>query len=78
VSTDHEWFSKTIVCDGNHMAVWINGYLASDFTDTRPVSENSDGKSGYVPGPGTIHLQGHDPTTDLSFKNIRIQEYPAG
>ncbi len=78
VSTDHEWFSKTIVCDGNHMAVWINGYLASDFTDTRPVSSNSNAKEGYVPGPGTIHLQGHDPTTDLSFKNIRIQEYPAG
>ena len=78
VSSDHEWFSKTIVCDGNHMAVWINGYLASDFTDTRPVSPDSNGKGGYVPGPGTIHLQGHDPTTDLSFKNIRIQEYPAG
>ncbi|MCL4692876.1 MAG: DUF1080 domain-containing protein [Candidatus Hydrogenedentes bacterium] len=76
VSSDHEWFHKTIVVDGNHAAVWVNGYQTSDFTDTRPVSENSDGKAGYVPGPGTIHLQGHDPTTNLTFKNIEIQEYP--
>jgi hypothetical protein len=77
VSSDNEWFQKTIVCDGNHAAVWIDGYLVSDFTDTRPISPNSDGKAGYVPGPGTIHLQGHDPTTHLQFKNIVIDEYPA-
>ena len=75
VSSDHEWFKKTIVCDGNHTAIWINGYLVSDFTDVRPASRQSDGKNGYVSGPGTIHLQGHDPTTDLSFKNIGIQVY---
>lgn len=76
IPNDREWFEKTIVCDGNHMAVWVNGYLVSDFLDTRPVSPDSNGKAGYVPGPGTIHLQGHDPKTNLSFKNIHIQEYP--
>lgn len=78
VPDDREWFQKTIVCDGNHMAVWVNGYQVSDFTDTRAVSPDSNGKQGYVPGPGTIHLQGHDPKTNLSFKNIVIQEYPEG
>lgn len=77
ISNDREWFTKTIVVNGNHMAVWINGYLTSDYLDMRPVSSDANGKEGYVPGPGTIHLQGHDPTTDLSFKNIVIQEYPA-
>ncbi len=75
VSTDGEWFQKTIVADGNHTSVWINGYLVSDFYDSRQLSPENDGKNGYVPGPGTIHLQGHDKTTDLSFKNINIQEY---
>lgn len=75
VSSDKEWFYKTIVCHGPHAVVWINGYLVSDFSDSRPVSSDSNGKAGYVPGPGTIHLQGHDPTTDLQFKNINIQEY---
>ncbi|MBI5095474.1 MAG: DUF1080 domain-containing protein [Candidatus Hydrogenedentes bacterium] len=77
VSSDRKWWQQTIVVDGNHAACWVDGYLVSDFTDTRPVSPESQGKAGYVPGPGTINLQGHDPTTDLSFKNIGIQEYPA-
>ncbi len=75
VSSDHEWFQKTIIADGNHTSVWINGYQVSDFYDSRPANPDSDAKNGFVPGPGTIHLQGHDPTTDLSFKNINIQEY---
>ena len=75
VSTDGEWFQKTVIADGNHAAVWINGYQVSDFYDARQTTDNNDGKNGYVPGPGTVHLQGHDPTTDLSFKNINVQEY---
>ena len=77
VSSDREWWTNTIVCAGNHTSIWINGYLTSDFLDVRPPSASSQGKEGYVTGPGTIHLQGHDPTTDLSFKTIVIQEYPA-
>ena len=46
------------------------GRLATPYSRT-----DRDGKRGYVPEAGTIHLQGHDPTTDLSFKNIQIQEY---
>lgn len=76
VSSDREWFKKTVVVDGNHASVWINGFLASDYLDTRAISPEKDGKNGYVTGPGTIHLQGHDPTTDLSFKNIQVLPYP--
>ena len=76
VSSDYEWFSKTIVVNGNHTAIWINGYQVSDFLDTRPISREAQGKTGYVNQAGTINLQGHDPTTDLSFKNINVQEYP--
>ncbi len=75
VSSDHEWFTMTISCLDNHMAVWVNGYQVSDFTDTRAVDPDFDGKNGYVTQAGTINLQGHDPTTDLSFKNIHIQTY---
>ncbi len=75
VTSDYEWFEKTIVCHENYMAVWLDGYLVCEFFDTRPVSENGDGKNGYVPQAGTIHLQGHDPATDLSFRDIHIQEY---
>lgn len=78
VSSDREWFYKTVLCNGNHFAVWINGYAVSDFLDMRAPVDDSNAKAGFVGAAGTIHLQGHDPTTDLSFKNIRLQEYPSG
>jgi hypothetical protein len=77
IPSEKEWFYKTILCNGNHFAVWINGYQVSDLVDTRPPVDDGNAKAGYVGEAGTIHLQGHDPTTDLSFKNIRLQEYPS-
>jgi hypothetical protein len=70
VSSDNEWFTKTIIAAGNHFAVWVNGIQVSDFTDNRRPRESA--RRGSKTGPGVISLQGHDPTTDLSFRNIRI------
>jgi hypothetical protein len=75
IGNDREWFKKTLVVDGAHAGIWIDGYLVSDFTETRPIARSRNGKDGYVAEAGTIHLQGHDPTTDLSFKKIEIQAY---
>jgi hypothetical protein len=46
VSSDRKWWQQTIVVDGNHTACWVDGYLVSDFYDTRPVSAESQGKAG--------------------------------
>ncbi len=75
VPSDREWFKDTIVAHGNHMAVWVNGYMVSQFTDTRPLGKNA--RQNCRLEAGTISLQGHDPTTDLSFRNIKIAGYPA-
>jgi hypothetical protein len=74
VSNDREWFTKTIIAAGNHLAVWVNGYQVSDFTDTRPPAANA--RQGTKTDAGVIGLQGHDPTTDLSFRRIRIKALP--
>ena len=74
VSTDREWFTKTIVAHGRHFATWVNGLQVADFTDPRPSSENA--RQGYRAKAGVLSLQGHDPTTDLSFRNLRIAELP--
>ena len=74
VPSDHEWFSKTVVAHGRHMAVWVNGYQVSDWTDPRPLNDSP--RQGCRLEAGIISLQGHDPTTDLSFRNLRIAEYP--
>lgn len=72
VSDDGKWFHKTIVADGPHVAVWVNGYQVTDWTDERKPNDNP--RQGLRTEPGTIQIQGHDPTTDLSFRNLRIAE----
>ncbi|MEZ6068980.1 MAG: DUF1080 domain-containing protein [Pirellulales bacterium] len=74
VASDFKWFAKTIVATGPHMAVWVNGFQVSDWTDERPPHENP--REGLRTEPGTLSIQGHDPTTDLMFRNIRIETYP--
>jgi len=75
VSSDREWFTMTVVAHGPHMATWVNGIQVADFTDTRPPAESA--RNGYRAAPGVISLQGHDPTTDLSFRKIKAAEMPA-
>ena len=74
VSSDCEWFTMTIAAHGPHLATWVNGIQVTDFTDTRPP--NASARQGYRAKPGVVSLQGHDPTTDLSFRNLRIAELP--
>lgn len=72
VSNDNEWFTMTVVADGAHMATWVNGYQTVDWTDDRKPADNA--RQGLKTGKGHLSIQGHDPTTDLLFRNIRIAE----
>jgi len=74
VSSDNEWFTKTIVAHGNHLSVWVNGYQVSDFTDRRKVGPNA--REHCKLDAGVISIQGHDPTTDLSFRNLKVAPLP--
>jgi len=46
----------------------------SDWTDTRAANDNP--RAGLRLKAGTLAIQGHDPTTDLSFRKLRIVEMP--
>jgi hypothetical protein len=72
VPKDREWFTMTVVATGLHVAIWVNGYQTVDHNDTRPAAESA--RNGSRTKAGVLSLQGHDPTTDLSFRNIRIGE----
>ena len=74
VADELKWSPMTIIADGPHMAAWVNGYQVSDWTDTRGPDPNP--RKGLRLEPGTIMIQGHDPTTNLSFRNLRIAELP--
>ena len=74
VGNDQAWVHQTLIADGPHMAVWVNGFAVSDWTDERTPDANP--RRGQRLEPGTIMLQGHDATTHLSFRNLRILEMP--
>jgi hypothetical protein len=74
LAKDHEWFTMTVVAQGNHLATWVNGIQAVDWTDNRPLKDNA--RNGCCLEKGAISIQGHDPTTDLSFRNLRLAELP--
>lgn len=74
VADDFKWFYKTVVVKGPRMAGWVNGYQVSDWIDTRKPDNNP--RKGLRTEAGTLILQGHDPTTDILFRNLRVAEMP--
>ncbi len=74
VSNDHEWFTTTLNAYGSHIAVWIDGYQVTDWEDTRKPDDNP--RKGLRLKAGHISLQGHDPTTDLNFKDLKLSNLP--
>ncbi len=72
VAKDQQWFTMTVVAEGRHIATWVNGVQTVDWTDNRPLKDNA--RNGCRLEAGPISLQGHDPTTNLSFRNIRLAD----
>lgn len=70
MAKDNEWFTMTVIAAGRHIATWVNGVQMVDWTDNRPLADNA--RNGCRLEKGPISFQGHDPTTDLNFRNIRI------
>jgi hypothetical protein len=71
---DNEWFTMTVVAQGRHIATWVNGEQTVDWTDNRPLKDNP--RNGCRLEKGGISLQGHDPTTSIDFRSIRLAELP--
>jgi hypothetical protein len=74
VSNDNEWFKLTIHAQGNHFAVWVNGFQTVDFTDNRAPAKSAHDGSKLEKGP--IGLVALGAAADLSFRNIRIVDLP--
>ncbi|HEV3416227.1 MAG TPA: DUF1080 domain-containing protein [Pirellulales bacterium] len=72
VPDDFRWFQMTLIATGLHMAAWVDGYQVTDWTDPRPPDANP--RNGSRVEPGTLAIQAHDKTTDLSLRFIRAAE----
>ena len=72
VGSDETWFTKTIIAEGPHVAIWVNGYQVTDWTDRRRPNKNP--RRGLKTAAGTLMLQGHDPETLTRFQSIQARE----
>ena len=68
----NDWSSLVLVTHGPNMAAWVNVIQVSDFQDDRPADLNP--RKGLRLEPGTLMIQGHDPTTKAWFRNLAIRE----
>jgi hypothetical protein len=65
-----QWSTVLLQAHGSKIAAWVGGIQVSDWEDTREPHENP--RKGKRLEPGTIMIQGHDPGTDVLFRNLQI------
>jgi hypothetical protein len=63
-----DWNEIRILCEGNHVQIFINGEKRVDFTDTSEKDATAKGFFGMQ-----VHAGGQ---TDVRWKNLRIKELP--
>ncbi|MGK5498534.1 ThuA domain-containing protein [Streptomyces sp. URMC 125] len=64
-----EWNTYEIRVEGERLRVWLNGVPVNDFTNTDPARSLRQGHIG---------IQNHGDGDEVSFRNIRLKELPAG
>lgn len=74
ISDDRKWFTATLIANGAHFSIWVEGIQVTDWTDKRPDDPNP--RRGRRLEAGHLSLQGHDRTTDLDFRRPRIAAIP--
>ena len=78
IARDNEWFTMRVVVIGRRVRTWIDGHLLVDYVEPAELPQPPDGiryKRRSL-GRGTFALQGHDPKSKVSFKNILVKRLP--
>lgn len=69
---DNKWFTEHVIVKGNHVTILIDGKQVVDTTIPEEFVGAEKGM-GRWPESGTVGLQGHDPISEVHYKNIRIK-----
>jgi Domain of Unknown Function (DUF1080) len=69
---DKEWFTEYIKVDGKQVTVKINDRIVVDYTEADDFKP-APGQTAHFLSSGTFALQGHDPNSEVHFKNIQVK-----
>lgn len=75
VAKDNEWFTMVIRVEGRHIVTSVNGQTVIDFTEPEPWAPPAS-LSGRRIAHGTFALQGHDPGSEIHYRNIKVRVLP--
>lgn len=68
---DGEWYTETVIVQGNHVIIKINDKVVTDYTE--PADKKAGEDFTRKLDKGTFALQAHDPGSTVHFKNIRVK-----
>ena len=72
VVPDNQWFTLTIRVEGKRITTKINDRLIVDYTEEEHPERTPDLAKRLI-GSGTFALQGHDPGSEVHYRNIRVR-----
>ena len=72
---DDEWFTLYIKVEGKHVITKVNDKVITDYTEPEGF-EPKPNHPGRKIDHGTFALQGHDPGSEVHFKNIFVRPLP--
>jgi hypothetical protein len=72
---DHMWFEYRIRVSGRTIQTYIDGDLICEYTEAQGAWRAND-KPGRHLSSGTFALQGHDPESEVRFRNLKVRLLP--
>ncbi|MGA2498651.1 MAG: DUF1080 domain-containing protein, partial [Tepidisphaeraceae bacterium] len=72
IVNDNEWFTMSITVRGKHIQVRVNEAITANYIEPARVVRSAE-QAGRFLSSGTFALQGHDPDSKASFRNIMVK-----
>jgi hypothetical protein len=72
---DNEWFEYRIKVSGKTIQTFINGELICQYTEA-PNAWRAKDKPGRYLSSGTFALQGHDPKSEVHYRELKVRLLP--
>jgi Domain of Unknown Function (DUF1080) len=72
---DNVWFTEYVKVVGKHVIIKINDKTVVDYTEPDNFKPPEDHPGRFISN-GTFALQGHDPKSEVHFKNIMVHVLP--
>jgi hypothetical protein len=69
---DNVWFLYEIIVQGNHVVLKIDGTTVTDWTQPEGFKPPAN-HPGRIIDHGTFAFQGHDPKSEVHFKDIMVK-----